>query len=841
MTIANTPQPQITPGTSGRLAIFTLLVALPALHLFLQHSGILSTSAMVYMPYVSWALVSALAGWRSLVSARRASARSARIAWAWLGAGAFAWATGIFVEAISLTWIDSYDIIVGARRALYLAYPIMLLTGLFALTSTGSRTLGIVNLANIGVIGCAMLICALLVLLEPVIQSNEGTAYVLFSIADLTTLFTATIVALHLLWAKNSPAFRAAVLLLGVSASVHAAANIGFYLDEYQQGFYAGNLDVYWLIAFMLHFWAAHEQDASPQNSSGTASRAGWIERSANASQVMLPAALIVGVLAVAYAFSGHLTTAFAKTALLPITVFALFLGLREWALDRHRQRLVDELHDSNTLNKHVLRSSPGVVVICRTSQGFPVSYVSENGRLLFGIDTSDFNFDKYVHPDDRLTVQNCLKTALNTGISSCEFRLRNELGEWRWVDQRFVLKHDAEGNPAELIGTLVDITERKNLQRSLEQTQRLESLGRLSGSIAHDFNNLLTTILGFSEVLLGSTTIKNSEREKLAEIKAAGERGAALTRQLLTFSRRHSVSTDVIDLNELIEDMRGMLVRLLGDSGELDFQFCTLPVNVDGNKNQLEQVVMNLVLNAREAMPNGGRVQVSIDVLIAESVSDDDGQLDGRSAVITVTDEGIGMDESLQAQIFDPFFTTKAEGTGLGLATVHGIVRQHSGRINVTSRPGEGTRFDILLPVTQREATIATADIESQLLTGDEHILVVDDEAAITRVIASVLEPMGYTVLTANSAEEAISIARRQPFHLLLSDVVMPECNGYELARRMHKVRGHVPVVYMSGYTDDVLARQQLRDENTPLLQKPLVISQLAAVIRKRLDREHR
>ncbi len=821
----------------GRTFVFVLLIGIPALYLALQHSGLLSADASVLMPYVVWLVVSLLAGWRSFVTAGRATQRAVRVAWLWLGWGAVAWSVGIVLELVSLRWTDSLEIIVGARRLLYLAYPIMLVAGLFTLASSTSRSLGLLNLANIGVIGSSMLICAILVLLEPVIQSEESASYVLFSIADLTTLFTATIVALHLLWMQESPAFRAVVLLLAWSTTVHAAANIGYYLDEFQLGGYDGDLDIVWHVAFLLHFWAAYEQDALGQKATGRAARTDWIERSADTVQVLLPAALIILCVVVALIFAEQLSNSVIRLSLIPMTLFAIFLGLREWALEHYREQLVEKLYESNELNTHVLRSSPGVVAICEATPGYAVTYISENGRLLFGIDAENFDFKKHIHPADQQIARNSLQRTLAHGTSTCEVRILDQAGEWRWVDQRFVLRHDADGNPTELIGTLMDITDRKKLQLSLEQTQRLESLGRLSGSIAHDFNNLLTAILGFSELLLDERTLNDADRERVTEIKEAAERGASLTQQLLTFSRRHAVSTEVIDINALIANMQEMLWRLLADEVELEYRLAADPLNVEGNKNQLEQVLLNLVLNASEAMPDGGRIVVATSVSDEAAGIGEDAGIGTRSALISVSDEGIGIDESIRSQIFDPFFTTKSEGTGLGLATVHGIVRQHGGHIDVRNRPEGGTRIEILLPVTTRKQATSRAAAAPSVQRGKEHLLVIDDETAITRVLASALSPMGYTVHTANSPDEAIRIAHEHPFHLVLSDMIMPECNGYELVSRLRDIQDGFRVIYMSGYTDDVLARQHLREEDTPLLQKPLKISELAAEIRRQLD----
>jgi signal transduction histidine kinase/CheY-like chemotaxis protein len=839
MTTSDTRKQNSEMRLRGRPEILGVVVSVPALQLLMQHFESVYASAYGLPPYFIWFAVSLATATSSLLSARHATLPAVRVAWSCLGGAALAWSISIVFEAAWRAGIEWYIFSVGPGRLLYLLYSALLAFGVFMLTSHGPRSRGLVHVANVGVIGCAMLLCTLLVLLEPVIRSEGSIGYALFAIADLSLLLTATIMALHYIWTSDRGSLSPVVLLLGLSASVHAAANIAYYYKVFLEGAYGTSHDVYWTIAILLHFWASYEQRVSHPETSLTALRMGWIARTASTAQVLLPAALILGTLALLFAFSDHLTPAFGISALLPATFFALFLGLREWALDRQRKRLVADLSESHSLNTHVLSASPGVIVIVKTSPGFPVSYISENGHLLFGIDRSTFDFEKHIHPSDRDVIRQGLKSTMTRGSSTSEFRLLDSKGEWHWIDQKLVLKPESEGRPAEVIGTLVDITERKKMQRSIAQTQRLESVGRLSGSIAHDFNNLLTTILGFSGLLLSSGKLSGDENQQVAEIQAAGERGASLTRQLLSYSRRHTFSVEVVDLTKLVAGMRGMLERLLGEGIRLEFRLSPLPVRVEASKSQLEQVVMNLVLNARDAMPDGGCVQIAVDETILESEPGDDDLCVGPVAVLTVRDEGTGMDDSVLEQLFEPFFTTKNEGTGLGLATVHGVVREHKGRIKVESSPRRGTCFEVFLPATLRQVAASDTDPRAPTLGGSERILVVDDEAAITGVVASILEPLGYEIFTANNADEAIEFARSQPFDLLLSDIVMPGCNGHDLARRLRKIRDGFQVIYMSGYTDDVLAQHHLAQDDTPLLQKPLVVSQLATEIRKEFDRE--
>ena len=811
------------------MALYVLLQQLPLPDQFINN----------WLPLISWALVSAAIALRSYVTARNATTATTRRAWGYMTAAAAIWCLGIIYESVGFALIEGFEFSGWTARILYFAYPVFFTVGLSILTFTGPRTLGRVHLANLGVIGFSMLICTLLVLMEPVLSSGKSTLYIAFSVVDLAVFSTATIVALIYLWSAQTNRLRFVVTLLGLGAAIHAAVNISFYYRSLEFGEVGPILDVFWIWALLFQYWAAFEQDnisAASHGQDEVATRRS-LSRFANAIQVALPAALILGMLALMAVFYENLTSTLLQVILPLAVLFAVCLGLREWAMEIHREHLTRDLQRLHSLNSHVLRVSPGVIFVCKATPGFPVTYVSENVRSLFGIELPDVDMARHIHPEDRTSVIQMLHQTLTHGSSSGEIRIKNVDGDLRWIDQRLVLRHDAHGNAIEIVGTALDITERKVLQRSVEQNQRLESLGQLSGSIAHDFNNLLTTILGFAGLVLGSGKLAPKERDGVAEIQAAGERGAALTSQLLSFSRRHAFAVEVVDLNRLVEEMHGMLERLLGDSANLVFRASPLPVRVKGSKNQLEQVLMNLVLNAKEAMPDGGTIQVSISEVFREDEQSDRDPNAGRFAILCVEDEGPGVDEDMQSKIFDPFYTTKKEGTGLGLATAHSIVRQHRGSIDVSNRPGGGALFKVSVPSTSEQADAKTYSSAELIQHGTERILIIDDEAAITHVIASILQPLGYTVFTANNAEQAESIAAAEALDLILSDIVMPDCNGRELTRRLRQIRPDVKVIYMSGYTNDVLAQRQVWDGDTPLLQKPLKLSHMAAVIRQTLD----
>jgi len=379
-----------------------------------------------------------------------------------------------------------------------------------------------------------------------------------------------------------------------------------------------------------------------------------------------------------------------------------------------------------------------------------------------------------------------------------------------------------------------------QNREEQLRQAQKMEAVGRLAGGVAHDFNNMLGVITGYTDLLLHRAANDSRIREPLQEIMKAAERASSLTRQLLVFSRREIVAQQVLDLNELILGMHTLLRRLIGE----DIELVTLPepqlglVKID--PGQIEQILMNLAVNARDAMPEGGTVR--IETKNVERGAEGAGLAPGSYVQLSVTDTGCGMDAETQRRIFEPFFTTKekGKGTGLGLATVYGIVQQNGGAIQVESAPGRGTTFQILLPRTQ-EAPRSThsADTRPEALVGTETVLVVEDEALTRQVLRASLEACGYTVLEAGHGEEALSLCREHEarIDLLLTDLVMPIMSGRELAERMAVLRPDTKILFMSGYTDDVVIRQGIQRGEIAFIQKPFNLSALARKVRETLS----
>jgi CheY-like chemotaxis protein len=372
-----------------------------------------------------------------------------------------------------------------------------------------------------------------------------------------------------------------------------------------------------------------------------------------------------------------------------------------------------------------------------------------------------------------------------------------------------------------------------------------MEAVGRLAGGIAHDFNNLLTTVLGYSTLLLQHPRPGQEPDKRIVEIKRAAERGAGLTRQLLAFSRKQVIQPQITDLNQVVAGMEEMLRRLIGEDIEFVFTPAAHEVPVRADTGQMEQMLMNLVVNARDAMPRGGRLDVDVTALDRAAAGElgDPKVPPGDCVVLTVRDTGIGMDRETLARVFEPFYTSKerGKGTGLGLAMVHGVVQQNGGHVNVRSEVGVGTTFEIYLPRAEgQRAAAGDMPASSDRVAGAETLLLVEDEATVRELVLELLQREGYTVLVAGHGEEALAVAARHtgPIHLLVTDVVMPGMSGGALASRFLSERPGVRVLYISGYSDDAIVRAGVSHADSAFLQKPFSYDAFAAKVRELLDR---
>ncbi len=404
---------------------------------------------------------------------------------------------------------------------------------------------------------------------------------------------------------------------------------------------------------------------------------------------------------------------------------------------------------------------------------------------------------------------------------------------------------HDAEGRVAGMMSIAADLTEIRQLEVQYRQSQKMEAVGRLAGGIAHDFNNILTAILSTSELLLSDLVSGSRAREDVDEIRRAGQRAAGLTRQLLVFSRQQVLEPRVVDLNALVMDAQQMLRRLIGEHIELRTVLASDAGAVRADPSQLEQVIVNLTVNARDAMPTGGAVTIETTNVELDGAYAEQRHIAARPGpyvLLAVTDTGVGMDAATQARLFEPFFTTKAPGagTGLGLATVYGIVKQSRGYIWAYSEPHQGTTFKIYLPRVGRvPETIAPRGLPTGPLRGSEVVLVVEDQEEVLRLTRRMLEAGGYTVLAAASGHEALRLAERHagPIHLLVTDVVMPGMNGREVALLLEPAHPETKVLYVSGYPDASIVHHGLLEPGLAFLQKPFGPDALARKVREVLD----
>ncbi len=387
------------------------------------------------------------------------------------------------------------------------------------------------------------------------------------------------------------------------------------------------------------------------------------------------------------------------------------------------------------------------------------------------------------------------------------------------------------------------DISERKRLEEQLREAQKMEALGRLAGGVAHDFNNLLTVIGGNAQWLAGSLAEQDPRRPAVTEILEATNRAAALARRLLAFGRRQIIQPRVINLNDLVQDMRVLLRRVVGEHIELSFSLSPELGNVKADPGQIEQVILNLAVNARDAMPEGGRLTLATANVEWEEEAAEPGAetCRGRCVLLAVEDTGCGMDEATRQRIFEPFFTTKplGRGAGLGLATVHGIVRQHGGVVRVASAPGQGTTFRIYLPRVDEPVCLRSETPAAGLPGGLETILLVEDEAGVRRLVRRSLEQLGYRVLEAGEPLEALALSERTagPIDLLVTDVVMPQMSGRQLAERVQAQRPGTKVLFLSGYDDEPIARAGVLEPGLQFLAKPFTLEALARKVREALE----
>ncbi len=406
------------------------------------------------------------------------------------------------------------------------------------------------------------------------------------------------------------------------------------------------------------------------------------------------------------------------------------------------------------------------------------------------------------------------------------------------------------DGQPAVVRGIFRDVTERKRVEEHLRRAERMQAAGKLAGGVAHEVNNMMTGVIGFSEFLLRSLEEGDERRSDVEEIIKAGTRAADVTRQLLAFTRQQFLQPQVLDVNAVVNDMEKMLRRSIGEDHALEFRLSPDAGHLRADRGQLEQVLINLVLNARDAIAHHGRITIQTAAAVWDQVyAQRHGGVDlplGGYVMLAVSDTGCGMDQEVQARIFEPFFTTKAigQGTGLGLSTVYGIVKQSGGYVWVYSEPGEGSVFKIYLPAAQAEQTAQPPRVEpGPPEGGSETIMVIEDEDVVRNLASRGLRDHGYSVVEARNGVQALGYVKQHPgaVDLVISDVVMPEMGGREFGQRLAQVEPGLPVLYMSGYTGEDVVQRGLLDPGAPFQQKPFTPASLATKIRTMLDQHRR
>lgn len=518
------------------------------------------------------------------------------------------------------------------------------------------------------------------------------------------------------------------------------------------------------------------------------------------------------------------------------------FIAVKQDFTEQHR------LLEHNNRLISILESTTDIVGIANVNGD--LLYLNKSGKRMWGF----VEDQEYLHKNIKdfypewayqIVWTEGIPAAIRRGTWAGETALLSRDGREVPASQVIVAHKDSTGITVYLSNILRDLTEQKKLEAQLHQSQKLEAFGQLAGGVAHDFNNLLTVISGFSELLLSQFPKDDPKRSFLEQIQRAGERAASLTRQLLAFSRQQILEPKVLNLNALVNDTEKMLRRLIGEDVQIVAVLSpTLrPVKVD--PGQIEQVIMNLAVNARDAMPQGGKLtietqNVELDEAYAKTHSE---VRPGRFVLLAMSDTGIGMTPEVKARIFEPFYTTKGvgKGTGLGLAVVQGIVKQSRGSIEVYSEVGSGTTFKVYLPAVQERPTSLSSPGLSKPALGTETILLVEDEDAVRELAALALQGSGYTVLKASRGKDALRLmeGRTERIDLLLTDVVMPEMSGSKLAEALQARYPSLKVLFLSGYMDDAVFRHGILQDKVAFLQKPFTVTSLTRKVRDVLDQK--
>jgi signal transduction histidine kinase/CheY-like chemotaxis protein len=726
----------------------------------------------------------------------------------------------------------------------YLAGYATMLLAMRALIRSRNRP-GLSDVLDGAVIACGFGLVFWVILVEPVAaDANAALIGKLVSIAYPTVDLLLLVVLSQLLMTRGRQSFAFAALVAGAAALcvVDVLYALGSLSGTYTSGSW---IDGGWILNYML--WAAAACHPSMrrlhEHAPATGSRLTWPRLA------FVGAASIAVPLVMLYESPVHPV---ALSVLAGVsTLIILFVLLRMTLLVReHGRSLSQALEDAEARRESEREFTARFQAAARVLDCAIYEWTPHDDTLLwteglttaFGYPLSEVESTnewwlERVHPDERDAVEaEDTASVLERRDGHNEYRWRARDGEYRDVWDRWLTMVDADGTTVRMIGGFVDVTERNRLQDALHESRKIEAIGQLAGGVAHDFNNLLLSVTAAAGLAGAYAQHEPALQELLGEISGAADRGASLTQQLLTFSRRQAVEQRVIDLESSVDSLAPMLRRLLGADVAVHSDIAVDLWSVKADATQIDQVLLNLCVNARDAMPNGGVVTVAARNIVLSAVDAERlGIVAGDYAAVSVTDSGQGMDAATAARIFEPFFTTKdlGKGTGLGLSTVYGIASQSNGAIDVETALGHGTTFTLYLPRTDEELVAQVEPDEPEPEGNSETILLVEDERSVRTLIRRLLEVEGYIVVTADSAEDALVVAGREgEIDLVLTDMVMPGMNGRELMEQLEHSRPGMKVVYTSGYYDDRASPAK----GAPFLQKPYTHQALARTVREAL-----
>ncbi|MBN2329165.1 MAG: PAS domain S-box protein [Candidatus Omnitrophica bacterium] len=488
-----------------------------------------------------------------------------------------------------------------------------------------------------------------------------------------------------------------------------------------------------------------------------------------------------------------------------------------------------------------LISNLPGMAYRCKNDPNWTMEYISDVCEKITGYQSDELIFNRkiafghLIHSDDRERIHQTIQQSIRDKTPfEIAYRITTASKEEKWLWEKGRGVYNAGGELIALEGFILDISERKSLEEQFYQAQKMESIGRLAGGIAHDFNNLLTVITGYCNISLMKLQEEDPLYKNLSEIFRAADQAASITSQLLAFSRKQVIQPKILNLNSVLSDMEKMIRRLIGEDIELKTDFDPHLRRIQSDLSQMQQIIINLAVNARDAMPTGGRITIqTYNFNGSQSIArlDDKTQksLKGDYVVITFSDTGCGIDPKIINQIFEPMFTTKepGKGTGLGLSTVYGIVKQNKGRIEVQSAPGRGSLFRLFFPATTEEMDeddiVIHTPAQVQHHSGSETILVIDDNPTIRLLIKKILDESNYTVLEAPNEESALHISRETPsIHLLITDLVMPRISGKILANQIKSIHPSIKVLFISGYDEEALEGYEAQGRGIAFLAKP-------------------